>query len=216
MITRQRIIVTTQEGKFTAKDVRQTGDEKRDIFPASVKDAVLANLDNLPGKLWEILKVCSCVGFSFSYHLLSDTIGNSSDLRHSLKELSVTHKVFDERDTDDFAWRQHAMLEAVHGLLLDTQKNVIHERIASALELQYGTENPDKARKNAPLKLIAHHWEAAGNKLKAVQYMTNAAHRAQKTFRLLEAIYLYERAIAIAKELQTGADGNSVEKAESR
>jgi tetratricopeptide (TPR) repeat protein len=277
-------ITTDEDGICTVSDALFEG---QNMFPASVKDAMLALLDDVPSNLWEVLKVASCVGFQFSFHLLLHAMGSPPDLLPQLDDLVNTFNVFEEialdehggtvkRDiastlttgsTDDeghgttwsnrhrgsalgktvtcsqkskYHWRHHAMMEAVQSLLIDSQKVVLHERIAISLEAQFGMLGVMGAQKltrtssrhvdarklralsqtdltmasvqqqiieegkkspqddAAPLKLIAHHWECAGNVGKAITYMVKAGSKARDTYRLVEAVALFTKAMNLS------------------
>ena len=107
-------------------------------------------------------------------------------------ELSGLIRVVEGEPEFEYQFRHALVQEATYESLLKTDRRLLHGRIGEVLERLY----PDKLDEFSGL--LAHHYTAAGNQEKALDYLTRAGMRTFRTFALGEAIEYLSQARQIA------------------
>ena len=142
--------------------------EKLEV-PVTVAAVVAARIDRLAERERRLLQVASVIGAEFSEPLLAAVAGLPhgelgaalSSLRRS--EFLVERSLF---PVAIYAFKHPLAQEIALGALLKDRRRQIHGAVAAALEQQPGRPEERAA-------LLAHHWEEAGEPLRAA-----SAHRA--------------------------------------
>jgi predicted ATPase len=138
-------------------------------FPHTLQGIITSRVDQMTPAQQMILKVASVIGTTFPLQLLNDVHPVAGD-REGLLEMLVTM----ERSNlvrpisgvveSEWAFRHALTRDATYELLLYAQRRELHATVAAWYE-----NLPERAPFYG---VLAHHWQAAGNIAKAVEYLT--------------------------------------------
>lgn len=164
-------------------------------IPRSVQDAVQRRSDQLNPQAQEILRLASVAGRRFDFSLLFEvTHMAETQLLTIVKELIGAQLVVEE-SADRFAFRHALTQEAAYSTLLKRERKDIHRVVAETLEhLHAPTLEPYWAD-------LAHHFFAAGEWIKALNYSQRVGERAQSLYAPREASEHFSRALIAAEQL---------------
>lgn len=159
----------------------------RDSIPSSLHDALMERLDRL-GTAKDIAQAGAIFGREFT----RDQVESVCDLPPSavdeaLEALRRSELVFRRRDGEGgsrYVFKHALVREAAHQSLLQSRRQVLHERAAGMLE-----------RSNAPREVIASHYEQAGRVDEAVHNWHMAARGAGQESAYREALAHLENAL---------------------
>ncbi len=174
-----------------------TGAGRNVTIPATLRDSLMARLDRLmPAK--EIAKIGAAIGREFGYELMAAVAPHSkTELDSALNQLTESGLAF-RRGTPPVATYifKHALVQDVaYDSLLKTRRQVLHAKIARALEEHFPNT------KDTEPELLAHHLTAAGETELAIDYWRDAGKLALKRFALNEAISHLNQGIQIIGSL---------------
>jgi predicted ATPase len=135
--------------------------------PATLQGVLLARIDRLAATLKEILQVASVIGRVFTHPVLAHVVQRGSALDTMLLELVDREFIYlsSVAPRVEYSFKHVLTQEAVYGTLLRPQREMVHERVAEALETLY----PDRLEEY--YELLAYHLARSGNKDKAVEYL---------------------------------------------
>jgi ABC-type oligopeptide transport system substrate-binding subunit/class 3 adenylate cyclase len=156
--------------------------------PETVEKVILARIDRLTPACHEVITAASVLGRRFGLPLLEGVSEGNGTLRDSLTELQRLDLVREGRRWPEPEYRfKHALIqEAAYGTILSERRVRLHRRAAEWLE-----RRSDENAQEEVLGLLAHHWLAAQDEDKAIQYLTQAADRARLEYALDESIGHY-------------------------
>ncbi len=179
-----------------AAAVSETGRSRE--LPASVKEAIAANIDSLPANVRSVLLDASVVGRSFWGGLLG-AVSSGKSVNTALESLVARGLVLRERDSQLSADEQyifkHALVhEVAYTILPRAVRRELHARVASQLEQRLGGATAEMAN------ILGHHWREAGESERALEYLLTAAERALRAWAKDEAMRLYDEALALVPE----------------
>jgi tetratricopeptide (TPR) repeat protein len=103
----------------------------------------------------------------------------------------------------EYLFRHVLIQDAAYESLLKQERRELHASVAASLESLYG----DHLAELAPV--LAHHWERAGDRGKALRHLMIAAQHARERFARHEARHFYARAV----DLLAGDDLDTAERA---
>jgi ABC-type oligopeptide transport system substrate-binding subunit/class 3 adenylate cyclase len=160
--------------------------------PPTVEKVILARIDRLQPDAHEALMAAAVLGRQFGLPLL-EALSGDGDVRRSLLELQRVDLVRESRRWPEPEYRfKHALIqEAAYRTLVSDQRMRLHRRAADWLETAY------EGREDEVAALLAHHWLAAEDEVKAIEYLTRAGDRARQEYALDEAIEIYRELLAI-------------------
>ena len=154
--------------------------------PQTVETVILARLDRLSQESHRVVTAASALGRRFAVPLLEGVL-DGTDASAALHELLRLGLVQQSRRWPEPEYRfRHALIqETAYRTLLGSARLDLHRRAAEWLEERYaGSENE-------VLGLLAHHWLAAENEEKAIDYLVRAGDKARHEYALDEAIEHY-------------------------
>jgi class 3 adenylate cyclase/tetratricopeptide (TPR) repeat protein len=178
----------------------------RMILPASLEGVIVARVDVLRPDEQLLLKASSAVGGPFTAELLRSVYPADvplHDIRAMLDGLVAREllRIVRTRAGSEYQFRHAVSEEVTYNLLSFAQRQLLHAAIATAFE-------KDHAGRLEPLfGQLARHWEFAGEKLRAIEYLERAAEQALRSHANHDAIQYVDRAF----ELSDGGlskDGN--------
>lgn len=167
------------------KAVLETGwsGEQPDI-PSTLDGSLLARLDRL-GDAKQVAQLAAVLGRVFSFELLAAVSQiEELTLRRGLEDLLQAEIIYRRGAASRARYVfKHALIQdAAYLLLLGSQRQQIHERIARTLEEQAA------AGQEVEPEILAHHFEKAGLIPEALRYLQEAALQATQRSAYTEAL----------------------------
>jgi class 3 adenylate cyclase/tetratricopeptide (TPR) repeat protein len=161
-------------------------------LPTTVRAAIAARIDALPGEHRSALLSASVVGRAFwkgSLRALGYT-GQLDEVLDALeaRELIRREPVSRMRGDAEFSFRHILIRDVCYATLPRAERKAAHEAVARYIEGVAGEMDRELAW------LLAHHWREGGDAGRAIDYLLLAAERAQEAMAEDEAMDLFERA----------------------
>jgi class 3 adenylate cyclase len=194
-------IVETSEGNplFIEELAATVGELKEDAeLPVTVKAAIAARIDALPPDARAVLLAAAVVGKTF----WRDVLGGMrvvDGLDQALTVLEARNLV--RRDASSqmpgdvqFTFRHILIREVAFGTVPRANRRRWHAAVASYIEQASGGSSETLAW------ILAHHWQEAGEPLKAIPYLLRAAVVAQRGWAKGAAVDLYTKALELAED----------------
>jgi ABC-type oligopeptide transport system substrate-binding subunit/class 3 adenylate cyclase len=163
--------------------------------PPTVEKVILARADRLDAEAREVLAAAAVLGRQFSLPLLEGVV--PAPLIHpALADLQRLDLVRQERRWPEPEYRfKHALIQdAVYRTITLAERKQLHRKAAVWLEEAHADRRDEVAG------LLAHHWLAADDEDKAVEYLTRAGDRARQEYALDEAIEHYRQLLPILED----------------
>jgi len=170
----------------------------------SLREVFISRADRLEPDAQALLKVASVAGGSFPEGLLAHVMQaegfpGSGQVQKALDRLEEAELL--ERGAERasggsegaWAFRHFLVREVIYGTLLEAQRRRIHGAMARWWEAQ------EEVRRPAP-EVLAWHWQEAGDRERALDYLDLAAERALQRFANDVASSLFARALALLGE----------------
>jgi ABC-type oligopeptide transport system substrate-binding subunit/class 3 adenylate cyclase len=160
--------------------------------PPTVEKVILARIDRLSPACHDALTAASVLGRSFGLPLLAGVAGGEERLNEPLRELQRLDLVRQHRrwPQPEFRFKHVLIQEAVYRTIVGPERRRLHRE--AALWLESRAESGDDT-----LALLAHHWLAAEDEAKAVDYLTRAGDKARQEYALDEAIGHYRELLPL-------------------
>lgn len=175
-------------------------------LPDNIEGVVTSRLDRLDTNQQMVLKVASVIGRSFPLNVLSDIFpleghrNQVPDLLQSLIQLDVVRK--DENPTQEiYSFKHVLMQEAIYNLMLYAQRRDLHRAVA-----QWHEERETEEEHSRSFEMLAHHWEAAEEWSKAVDYLEKAGAHALGTYANQETVKFYNQVLVLDRRHKVGSD----------
>jgi class 3 adenylate cyclase/tetratricopeptide (TPR) repeat protein len=145
-------------------------------IPTTVKGVLAARIDRLNDDLKETMQVASVVGRNFAYKLLQYVMELGADIEKNLNNLVELEILYEKTLYPELEYIfKHALTQEVaYESILKRRRQLIHEKIATAIEHQYAD------RLEEQIELIAHHYKESSNTKKAVEYLVKAGEKSNK------------------------------------
>ncbi len=142
-------------------------------IPATVHGVLAARIDRLEDELKDVLAHAAVIGKRFDEALLAEVMEPAiADLGVALARLEEAGFVEQTAVAphSEYAFCHPLTQEVAYRTQLGERRKVIHKRVGLALEDDCRCERPEESA-----ALLAHHWEQAGDTLKAVTWSMRAA-----------------------------------------
>ncbi len=153
--------------------------------PPTVEKVILARLDRLSSAAHVVVTAASALGRTFVLPLLEGVVGPlDPEALHELQRLGLLRQSR-RWPQPEYRFRHALIQETAYRTLLGDQRTHLHRRAAEWLQERYA------GRESEVLGLLAHHWLAAENEDKAVDYLLRAGDKARLEYSLDEAIEHY-------------------------
>lgn len=175
------------------------------LVPGRVRDVVLLRVGTFSADAQSVLRLCAVIGRRIGYPLLAMVAELAeSALLAALRELAANHVLQpDPASPDAYRFRHALAQEAVYSDLLPGESARLHARVAEALAAR--PQLGDGPRSTATA-VIAHHWEATGDKPRALAAVVAAGRAAAEVRAFRAGLSYYERALALWDEVGAGTD----------
>jgi class 3 adenylate cyclase/predicted ATPase len=153
-------------------------------IPTTLNASLLARLDRL-APVREVAQIAAALGKHFSHELISATAAMpQKQLDDALAQLVSTELIFRRGKPPDAEYMfKHSLVQDVaYNTMLHSNRQVLHARIANALETQFS-----KIAETQP-ELLARHFGEAGLVDKALDYSLKAGQQAIARGAMIEAV----------------------------
>jgi class 3 adenylate cyclase len=178
-------------------------------LPSSVCDVVSRRVGRLGDALEQILTVAAVIGRTFDVELLDLLVeGNEDDLLDALEEALKASVLVESADRAGRFRFAHALINrALYDGLGATRRGRLHQRVAEALERLSSTERGDRlvaelledtaGSAGGSAVVLSFHWRRAGDEGRAVDYLLEAAERAEGEGARAETVALFNQALEL-------------------
>jgi DNA-binding NarL/FixJ family response regulator len=164
-------------------------------LPEGLRELLLARLHDLPDPVLAVLRPASVLGHGFTEDLLGAVAGLPlPEIEDALRH-AVDHNIL-SATAGGLRFRHDLMREAIYDDLLPAQRHRLHLAAATAIEAGETIIDPPGARWG----VLALHWKAAGDKVRALDASLEAAQWANLVGAPSEAADHLETALALWEE----------------
>src|SRR5512135_3362608 len=162
-------------------------------IPETLQGLLLARIDRLQEDVRRTLQLASVIGKSFLYRLLEAIAGAERELDEHLSQLQRADLVREKtrRPELEYIFKHSLTQQAAYNSLLVERRKEFHRKVGDALEQLFA----DRAEEF--YGLLAHHFDAAGDQAKAIEYLIRAGDKSRLEDAHAEAIKFYRRAIEL-------------------
>jgi ABC-type oligopeptide transport system substrate-binding subunit len=162
-------------------------------IPETLHGVLLARIDRLEEDVRSTLQLASVIGRSFMYRLLEAIAEAEKHLDTHLTLLQRADLVREKARWPEleYIFKHSLTQEAAYDSLLIERRKAFHLRVGEAIEELFTD------RREEFYGLLAHHFEAAGAKEKALDYLIKTGDKSSLEDAHKEAITFYERALGI-------------------
>ena len=167
-------------------------------IPTSLRGMMMTRIDRLPDNLRYLLQDAAVIGLQFDFHLLEEMehrlrgVENIIPMLERLCELDLLIKQ-PQVSSESYAFRHILTQEAIYHSSLRHQRPKLHRIVAESIEALY-TDS-----RNQYVALLAHHYDFAREREKALLYTLKAGELAQQRFANRESIEYYSRALQLSQ-----------------
>jgi ABC-type oligopeptide transport system substrate-binding subunit/class 3 adenylate cyclase len=165
-------------------------------LPPTVEQVIVARIDRLPDPARNVLGAASVLGRHFGVPLLEGVSGGNGATRQALHELERLDLVREERRWPQPEYRfKHALIqEGAYRNMLTADRARLHRRAAEWLEERHAGNEEEV------YGLLAHHWLAATDEEKAIEYLLRAGDKARQEYALDESVEHYRALLPLLEE----------------
>ena len=179
-------LILEREGRSAVREI-----------PATLYDSLTARLDRL-GPAKEVAQLAAVIGREFSYQLLHAVAAmGEPELQSALAKLADAELIYARGIAPETTYQfKHALIQdAAYEALLKSRRRQLHERTGVEIESLHAECLDDH------LAELVHHYRAAGNLEKAVEYLQRAGKRAAAQGAESIAIEQLETALELVAKL---------------
>jgi predicted ATPase len=172
--------------------------------PTSLQASLVARLDRL-ASVKEIAQAAAAIGREFSYGLIAAVSEQpESQLLAALDRLVEAGLIFQRGAPPEaaFTFKPALLQDAAYGSMVKSQRQQLHQRIASAIEQKF----PRVA--DVEPETLARHYAEAGQGGKAIEHWERAGDRAAQRLAWREASAHFGEAIRLTLEMPESAERN--------
>ena len=165
-------------------------------IPATVQGVLLARIDRLQEDVRHTLQLASVIGRSFLFRLLEAIALAERQLDEHLSLLQRADLVREKtrRPELEYIFKHSLTQEAAYNSLLIERRKEFHQKVGEALEHLFADRVAEF------YGLLAHHFDAAGEQAKAIDYLIKAGDKSRLEDAHEEAIRFYQRAIKLLEQ----------------
>lgn len=180
---------------WTDTDGQMQVSESKIRLGGSLRDILLARFDQLGPEIGRALQWASVIGKKFTVEELRDAMGRLEEPVRHLEEYlleAAEAGILDPEGNGTFVFRHSLMREAIYDLPMNTWLQKAHEAVGLCLEIRAASDSA------VDLPALARHFRKGGQSAKAGTWFRQAIANALITYQNIEAIALYEEAVAEA------------------
>ncbi len=162
-------------------------------IPETLQGVLLARIDRLQDDVRRTLQMASVIGKSFLYRLLEAIAEAERQLDEHMSQLQRADLVREKtrRPELEYIFKHSLTQQAAYNSLLIERRREFHRKVGEALETLFA------GRQQEFYGLLAHHFDAAGDQAKAIDYLIQAGDKSRLEDACQEAMDYYRRAIEL-------------------
>jgi tetratricopeptide (TPR) repeat protein len=169
-------------------------------MPDNLQALVLARFDQLEPQNQEILQVASAIGHRFDLNLLRKAFSSIDELNFQDAISNLVDRDFiratSNRSEGDYQFTHILFSDTIYGTLLNRDRKVLHEKIATSIEEAYSD------RLDEQVEILAKHYSWSSRHDKALHYLILAGSKAAGRHILPQARMHYQDALDRFAEIQ--------------
>ncbi|WP_238487874.1 helix-turn-helix transcriptional regulator [Actinoplanes flavus] len=186
---------------FFIEQFAASADPRCGDIPETLRDLLLARVDQLPEAAQRVLRVAAVGGIRFGHELLARVADVDDAVLESALRAAVAAQMIVFDPDGGYEFRHALVREAVHDDLLPGERARLHARYAQAIEAEPRLVAADRA----PAE-IAHHWFSARDHARALVAAGRAADAAGCRYAFAEQARLLERALELWEQVPDAAE----------
>ena len=207
----ERVFARSQGNAFFAEELLAAGEAQGAVLPDSLRDILLVTIDALPPEVVELFRMVAAAGGTARHGLVTQVAGSSdphdsTDLDGALRVAVEQGVLVADAAAGTYAFRHALLSEAVYSTLLPGEVGRLHAALATAIEA-----DPRLAFRSAAAEL-AHHWEAAQDRPRALSASLAAAREAEAVAGIAEARRHVERVLQLWPQVDDAAERTGLER----
>jgi len=175
----------------------QAAREVEDIaIPDTLQGVLMSRIDRLQEEARRVLQMASVIGRRFLHRILVAVAMNERDLDTHLLTLQREEMIRPRARVPElvYIFKHHLTQQAAYNRLLRRERRQLHRQVAEVLERLF----PDRIEEQ--LGVVAYHWEGAGDRQRAGDYLRRAGEQAAVQFANAEAVGYFTRALGLTPE----------------
>jgi len=159
-------------------------------IPEGVKEVIGRRLNLLSLTCNEALAIASVIGRDFSQDVLSGAAAplGADAMLEALDEAVAAH-IIDETDTGRYQFTHNLIRESLYDELRPAQRSRLHRAVGTTIESLHGTDS------DTVLSQLAHHFRAAGDLGRGIEYAVRAGERADALLAFEDAAASFQMAL---------------------
>jgi DNA-binding SARP family transcriptional activator len=162
-------------------------------LPYKVRQVIDARLGQLSSSAQDLVSVAASIGRAFTFDVLKYASRVAEEtLMGGLDEL-WRRRIIREQGANAYDFSHEKIREVAYSAMSLTRRRMLHNRIAQAMEIVYGSALDSVSGQ------IAMHYELAGHLGQAIPYYERAADAAHQIYANADAIRDYRRAITLSE-----------------
>jgi class 3 adenylate cyclase len=188
-------IVSVKKGKLEMQ-----AEKLESGVPDTLQGVILARIDQLEGRIRELLLNASVIGREFSRPVLEHVIQKRIDVGAGLKKLESLELVFEKEEAREleYLFKHYLIQEVAYNTLLQKKRKQLHGMIARAIEKLY----PERLKEF--YEILAFHYEKAEEWEQAADYLSRAGNKMREFYTKEESKGFSERTNAVKARLVEG------------
>jgi class 3 adenylate cyclase/tetratricopeptide (TPR) repeat protein len=165
-------------------------------IPDTLQGVLTARIDRLEERARRTLQMASVIGRIFLYRVLAAIAGEGPELNVHLSTLQREEMVRERARVPEleYIFKHHLTQQAAYNGLLRRERRLFHRQVAEARERLFSDRIEEQ------LGLLAHHWERAGERERAIEYLRRAGEQAAGQYANAEAVGYFSRALELTPE----------------
>jgi len=165
-------------------------------IPDTLQGVLMARIDRLQEHARRVLQMASVIGRIFLYRVLAAIVQEQWKLDARLLTLQREEMIRERARVPEleYIFKHHLTQQAAYNGLLRRERRLLHRQVAEARERLF------PARMEEQLGLLAHHWEQAGERRRAVEYLRRAGEQAAAQYANAEAVGYFSRALDLTSQ----------------
>lgn len=174
-------------------------------LPETLQGLLLARIDRLEEEARRTLQLASVIGRSFYFQVLAALAEATGRLERQVGELLAADLIREATRAHELEYMfTHALThQAAYSSILLKRRREFHRRVGEAMEQLF----PQRQEELAPI--LAHHFDQARDRGRAIRYYTLAGDVALRLYAKAEAAVHYRRALELAR-MAEHPDGASI------
>jgi DNA-binding CsgD family transcriptional regulator/tetratricopeptide (TPR) repeat protein len=190
----EALLERSEGNPFFAAELLAASAEGRTGLPASLRDALMAQVDRLPGPCRSLVRAAATIGGQVDHRLLAavDAV-RVDELEPALREALAAQVLIEVVGAPSYSFRHPSLREAVYEDMLEIERRALHRRAAEALSADERIGSRDAIRAVE----LAHHWHAAGEPGPALRSSLEAGVASAAGGAAAEAALQFRRALEL-------------------